>query len=185
MGRHSSPNQGPFVRSFVGWIAMWVAIAAITGVAVWFVVNALYGRGIDQQPAVANDRETQAPEPTQEPESEPVVATESPDPVETEESPDDEVKLITQDISVQVLNGTVQPDAGQNMSTRLTDLGFTVVAIEESSRVYNETTVFWSTPEAEDAARALAERFGWVAEPKPENLSPDVSLHVVVGADAP
>lgn len=163
---------------------MWVVIAAITGVAVWFGVNALGGRGIDP-PAVANDSETQAPEPTKEPETEPVVATESPEPAETpaQEDPDDQVKLITEGISVQVLNGTLQPDAGESMSTRLTDLGFTVVAVEESSRVYNETTVFWSTPEAEAAAQALADRFGWIAEPKPENLSPDVSLHVVVGAD--
>jgi hypothetical protein len=157
-------------------------LAALAGVAVWFVVNTLAGDGVRPQ-AVADDRETQAPEPTEDPETEPVVATETPAPVETEEAPDDDVKLITEGISVQVLNGTVQSDAGESMSTRLTDLGFSVVAIEESSRVYNETTVFWSTPEAEEAARALAERFGWLAEPKPENLSPDVSIHVVVGAD--
>ena len=161
---------------------MWVVIAAITGIAVWFLVNALGGDGV-QPRAVADDRETQAPEPTEEPETEPVVATETPAPVETEETPDDEVKLITEGISIQVLNGTLDGAAGENMSTRLTDLGYAVVAVEESSQAYAETTVFWSTPEAEEAALALAERFDWVAEPKPENLSPEVSLHVVVGAD--
>lgn len=162
---------------------MWVVIAAITGVAVWFLVNALGGGGVPPE-AVADDRETEAPKPTEEPETEPVVATETPAPVETEpeEAPED-VKLITEGISVQVLNGTTQADAGDSMSTRLTDLGYTVVAVEESSRAYNKTTVFWSSSEAEEAARALADRFGWFAEPKPENLSPDVSLHVVVGAD--
>jgi hypothetical protein len=161
---------------------MWVVIAAITGIAVWFLVNALGGGGVET-PAVADDRETQAPEPTEEPGTEPVVATETPTPVETEDVPDDEVRLITEGISVQVLNGTLQPDAGETMSGRLSDLGYTVVAVEESSQAYADTTVFWSTPEAEEAARALADRFGWVAEPKPENLSPEVSLHVVVGAD--
>jgi hypothetical protein len=161
---------------------MWVVIAAITGIAVWFLVNALGGEGV-QPRAVADDRETQAPEPTEEPETQPVVATETPAPVETEDTPDDEVKLITEGVSVQVLNGTLQPDAGEGMSARLSDLGFTVVAVEESSQAYTDTTVFWSTPDAEEAARALADRFGWVAEAKPENLSPEVSLHVVVGAD--
>jgi hypothetical protein len=29
----------------------------------------------------------------------------------------------------------------------------------------------------------LAGRFGWVALPKPDNLSAEVSIHVVVGQD--
>jgi hypothetical protein len=30
---------------------------------------------------------------------------------------------------------------------------------------------------------ALAQRFDWTAEEKPENLSAEVAVHVVVGAD--
>lgn len=165
---------------------MWVVIAMLTGGFVWFLVTQLGDTGVDPN-VVADDRETAAPEETREPETQPVVATEEPAPEETQDTETDDInedaKLITEGISVQVLNGTLQPDAGEGMSTRLTELGFTVVAVEESSRAYSETTVFWSVPEAEQAARALADRFGWIAEPKPENLSPDVSLHVVVGAD--
>ena len=69
------------------------------------------------------------------------------------------------------------------MADRLAGLGFVIEAVEGSSKTYPATTVFWSYPEAEDAARALAERFGWVAEAKPANLSETVAIHVVVGED--
>ncbi|HEV3472033.1 MAG TPA: LytR C-terminal domain-containing protein, partial [Actinomycetota bacterium] len=66
---------------------------------------------------------------------------------------------------------------------RLSELGYEVVAIEGSSKQYPATTVFWSHPRAQDAAEALAERFGWLAQPKPANLSATVDIHVVVGSD--
>jgi len=37
--------------------------------------------------------------------------------------------------------------------------------------------------EAQEAAERLAARQGWIAQPKPENLSDTVALHVVVGED--
>ena len=193
MGRHSSSDQGHFYRSFFGWIGLWAMIAAVTGIAVWFVVGALGG------PEGKNSVAAEAPAPVEtveEPEptvqgsrvvNESEADTETPAPDEdsgAEDAGEDKgVKLITEGISVQVLNGTTSAPAAQAMGDKLSGLGYSVVAIEESSRVYNETTVFWSTEASRDAAVALAQRFGWLAEPKPANLSDTVSFHVVVGAD--
>lgn len=180
MGRHSSPSQGPFYRSIAGWAALWVTIAVITGIAVWLTVTTIGGPEVTPT-AATEPRETSEPEPepTEESTDDPViVASVSPTPEETRTP-----ELITEGVTVQVLNGTAQPDAAQTMADRLGGLGFTVVTVEESSRTYQETTVFWSSDASREAAEALAVRFGWVAGPQPGNLSTSVSLHVVVGAD--
>lgn len=188
MGRHSSPNQGPFYRSFFSWIGLWAMIAAVTGIAVWLLVGAIGGGQPQRSVAAGVDVDTPSkPEPTV---SGLRVASE-PDPTPTEErvaratsDPKEEpVELITKGVTVQVLNGTLKPNAGLGVADRLSSLGYSIVAVEESSRVYSETTVFWSTDASREAAVALAERFGWVAERKPANLSDTVSFHVVVGAD--
>jgi hypothetical protein len=62
-------------------------------------------------------------------------------------------------------------------------LGFEIVTVVDAARIYEETTIFWSTDESRPAAEALASRFGWIVESKPANLSADVSVHVVVGQD--
>ena len=182
MGRHSSPSQGPFYRSIVGWAALWVTIAVITGISVWLIVNTIGGPEVSPTAAIES-RETAEPdpEPTEVSTDDPVIVASvspTPEPAETEST-----ELITEGVTVQVLNGTSQPDAGEAMADRLGGLGYTVVTVEESSQIYEETTVFWSTEESREAAEALAGRFGWQAEPKPENLSSGVSVHVVVGAD--
>ena len=199
MGRHSSSDQGHFYRSFFGWVGLWAMIAVVTGIAVWFVVGLIAG-GDAQDPLAADSRPQQVAEPETdtepEPEPEPTVSgarivnesttdVETPAPAETQEpkEKDDGGKLITEGVSIQVLNGTTDPAAAQAMGDKLSGLGYSVVAIEESSVVYDQTTVFWSTEASKDAAVALAERFGWLAEPKPTNLADTVSLHVVVGAD--
>lgn len=190
MGRHSSPEQSHFYRSFIGWVGLWAVIAAVTGAAVWFIVSALGGP--DAQKPVAADRDREVADEATVPE--PTVSgarivnveqTPAPEPTgtPTTRSPEDDVKLITEGVSVQVLNGTADAGAGQAMADRLTDLGYTVVTVEESSRPYPQTTVFWSTDAYREAATALAERHGWMAEAKPANLADTVSLHVVVGAD--
>jgi hypothetical protein len=91
--------------------------------------------------------------------------------------------LITEGISVQILNASGTAGAEEAMSDRLERLGFDVAAVAPASTEYPETTVFWSFEESKPAARALANRFGWVAEPKPDNLSATVDIHVVVGED--
>lgn len=186
MGRHSSPDQGHFYRSFAGWIALWAVIAAVTGVAVWFIVGALGGPEAQRPIAAERNRSDKEEMPSPKVSGARVASTTappSPAPTATMDTEPDESKLITEGISIQVLNGTADPAAADAMAERLTELGFTVVAVEESSERYPQTTVFWSTDASQDAATALAESAGWVAEAKPGNLSPEVSLHVVVGAD--
>lgn len=96
--------------------------------------------------------------------------------------PDEPAPLITDGITVQVLNGTADATADDLMANRLARLGFDVIAIDVSTS-YAETTVLWSYAEAEPAAQALGARFGWHVAPKPDNLSSQVAIHVVVGDD--
>ena len=182
MGRHSSPAQGAFYRSIISWALPWLMIAAVVLVAVVIAIDAVGGDDLDALPTAKQTRSAE-PEPTEDPtpSSEPV---ETPEPKDTpkDEPKDKEVALIT-DVTVQVLNGTGVTDADDRMADRLSELGYEVVAIEGSSKQYSATTVFWSHPDAQKAAEALAERFGWLAQAKPDNLSATVDLHVVVGTD--
>lgn len=183
MGRHSSPSQGPFYRSIAGWATLWITIAVITGIGVWLIVKTIGGPEVE--PTVGRDTTETAeaePEPTEESTDDPVIVA-SVSPTAEPEETGDSVELITEGVTVQVLNGTLQPEAAQAMADRLGGLGYTVVTVEESSQVYQDTTVFWSADASREAAEALAGRFGWKAEPKPDNLSSAVSIHVVVGAD--
>lgn len=187
-GRHSSPDQVHFYKSVVAWFLPWVLIAAVVGTAVWIAVEAVSGATEGSSPVAAASspaEATDAPDPTPEPETpEPKESAEpSPDPTsEPTKAPEDE-PLITEGITVQVLNATDSAEADDRMADKLSKLGFTVVAVESAASRYDATTVFWSTEAAKEAAQRLADKFGWVAEAKPENLSTTVSLHVVVGAD--
>lgn len=182
MGRHSSPEQGPFYRSIVGWLLPWFMIAAVVLVAVAVAVDAVGGNDLETTPAARETRPPVEESPT--PESTPTpTPTPEPTPKPQRTRKAEEPALITEDVTVQVLNGTGVADADDRMAQRLGSLGYEVVAIEGASKEYSQTTVFWSFPEAQEAAEALAQRFGWAAEPKPGNLSSTVDLHVVVGAD--
>lgn len=188
-GRHSSPDQLHFYKSVVAWFLPWVLIAVVVGTAVWIAVEAVGGAtegstpvaaattpATTDEPEATPEPETPKPDKTPEPSAEP-TAKPTPEPTPEPEP------LITEGITVQVLNATDSGDADDHMADKLSKLGFTVVAVESASSRYDATTVFWSTDAAKDAAQRLADRFGWVAEAKPENLSTTVSLHVVVGAD--
>ena len=175
-GRHSSPDQVHFYKSVVAWFLPWVLIAVVVGTAVWIAVEAVSGASESASPVAAS---TPTAEPTEKPE--PTPEPETPEPDKTPKP--SEEPLITEGITVQVLNATDSAEADDRMADKLSKLGFTVVAVESASSRYDATTVFWSTDETKDAAQRLADRFGWVAEAKPENLSTTVSLHVVVGVD--
>jgi hypothetical protein len=187
MGKHSSPEQGPFYRSFVAWLFPWILIGAAVLATVYVAVDVV---GKD------DTKITSAAKPTRTPPSEETTApveTETPEPVESETPEPDETDepagggsdkpLITEDITVQVLNGTASTEADDRMADRLSSLGYEVVAVQGSSKQYSETTVFWSFPGAQEAAERLAAKFGWVAALKPSNLSSTVDIHLVVGAD--
>ena len=188
MGKHSSPEQGPFYRSFVAWLFPWILIGIFVLGAVYVAVD-LVGKDDTKLTPAAKPSRTAAPaEETVEP-----VETETPDPVESETPEPDESKepndgrsdkpLITEDITIQVLNGTASTEADDRMADRLSSLGYEVVAVQGSSKQYSDTTVFWSFPEAQEAAERLADKFGWASAMKPSNLSSTVDIHVVVGAD--
>ncbi|MGH2695296.1 MAG: LytR C-terminal domain-containing protein [Actinomycetota bacterium] len=178
-GRHSSTQQGPFVWSVVAWLLPWVLIAAVAGVAVSIAVDALGRDALETPPpTAATESPSPSPSPTRSPTAAPTRTTKSPSkPAETQ------VDLITEGITVQVLNATGSSSADDVMADRLASLGFEVISVDSAAGSYERTTVFWSYPDAREAAEALARRFGWVVQEKPANLSATVALHVVVGAD--
>jgi hypothetical protein len=155
-------------------------ITIVVGIGVWILVDYL-GRPDIKTPTVAA-----SPSPSRTRVAARSSPTETPEPVETptpEPTKRKNVRLITNGVSVQVLNGTDSPEAGESMAARLSGLGFAVITVESSSKQYRTTTVYWSFPRAREAAEALAQRFGWIADEKPGNLADTVSLHVVVGRD--
>jgi hypothetical protein len=185
MGRHSSPEQWPYYRSVAGWFLPWLLVAGVVGVALWVAVASLGGDdGVS--PALSRDRspspKTETVAPVAPPPTEKATPKkDKPPKPEDTEAPDQE--LITDGITVQVLNASGTTGAEDPVVSELTELGFDIAAVVEASKIYEETTVFWSTDDARPAAEALAARFGWIAESKPANLSTDVSVHVVVGQD--
>lgn len=187
MGRHSAGKKGPFYRSLLGWFLPWLLIAAVVAAAVWVLVMTLGGdETTDPPPAAGESSPAATPTPS---ESEREVVVASPTPAQNETPKPDKTRsdkpkpLITDGINVQVLNSTADTSVDDAMAERLTGLGFTVEAIDDASRTYQRTVVFWSFPEAQKAAERLAARFGWDVEAKPANLSETVALHVVVGLD--
>ena len=188
MGRHSKGDQGPFYRSLLGWFLPWILIALVVGVAIWFLVSAIGGDEVTPSAADRSPSPSESPEPSPS-ETEIVLASPKPSatqkakPKPTKSKEPKEVALITEDMNVQVLNGTADTSVDDAVASTLTGLGFRIEAIDDSSKAYARTTVFWSYPESQKAAEALAARMGWVAQPKPENLSDTVALHVVVGED--
>lgn len=153
-------------------------IASVVGTGVWFAVDAVSGEELEEPPVMAAD-ESPRSSPTRSPA--PPSPSLSPTPTNTQSPSASE--LITEGVSIQVLNGTMIAGAEQRVAGELGALGFHIAAVQEATERYEATTVFWSRPEWEPAAAALAARFGWEVAEKPVNLSDEVSIHVVVGAD--
>ena len=187
MGKHSSPEQGPFYRSFLAWLFPWILIGIFVLVAVWVAVDVV-GKDDTTIPTARSSRSA----PEEQRSSEPVVS-ETPVPVasatpepEVSDEPEDtgsSKPLITRGITIQVLNGTASTEVDDRMADRLSSLGYEVVAVQGSSKQYPQTTVYCSFPDAREAAERLAEKFGWLVDAKPSNLSSTVDIHVVVGSD--
>lgn len=133
--------------------------------------------GTDQPDRSVEPEATASEEPTATPSAEP-------SPSESERAkPRPPVRLVTEGVTIQVLNGTNDPEAGNAMADELTKLGFQVVTVEATSKPYKATTVYWSFPDATKAGEALAAKRGWEVDQKPGNLADTVHLHVVVGSD--
>lgn len=189
MGRHSSGARGPYMRSVLGWAFPWILIAGVVIAAVWFTVNAVGGRQI----ALENGNPSGTSSPNSEPEP---TTTETPGPKRSRSNsspsptptprrtpkgdPDD---LITEGVSVQVVNGTGGIEgAAAAMADRLASLGYRVEAMVTGLTV-DQTAVYWSTDTDREAAVALANRFGWASGPASPNLTRTVDIHVIVAAD--
>ena len=195
MGRHSSHQQGPYVRSILTWAVPWLVVAIVVGAAVWVAVDTVGGDGVslDTAPPSPSSRPSASPSATESPVA--VVAsptparkpspTPSPEPSpkkKRREKERDEPGLVTQGITVQVLNGTGGVEgAAEAMADRLAQLGYHVEAVTDGLTV-SQSVVYWSAEDSREAAIALAEHFGWIAGPAPSNLSGEVDLHVIVSA---
>lgn len=181
MGRHSSPEQGPFYGSVIRWFLPWAVSLIIIGVVVWVAAGTFGG---DDGTPVAQS----SPSPTPSRSKAPV---ESPSPTPTPKAspspkPSPSESLITKGVTLQVLNASGDSDADDRIADRLDQLGFEVVTVEDSLSDLTETHVYWAHPGAQAAARALAKKMGWIAEAQPSelSLSAEVDLHILVGADA-
>ena len=93
-------------------------------------------------------------------------------------------QLITDGVTVQILNGTRSGRAGSQMLSRLSSLGYHILVVNTAARRYHRTTVFWTSGADKRPAVALARHFAWRARPAPNNLSATVTTHVVVGRNA-
>ena len=178
MGRHSSPQQWRYYLSILKYALPWILVSVVGVSAVWAGVGALGDDELNPSKGpVVSEAENPRPRRQATPRATPV------EPNETPEEPEEEVPLVTEGMTVQVLNGTNVTGVDQAMADRLQGLGYQVVNVVPAAVTYAETTVLWSYAESEEAAARLAERFGWRVKPKPDNLSTQVALHVVVGAD--
>jgi hypothetical protein len=189
MGRHSTHDQSEFLRSAFMWFLPWL-LAAVVGIgAVWIAIDAAFG-GNGESPSEDPPNRAAAADASPTPEEPPSVMA-SPGPEKSEQpekKPDEEKKkkkddeLISKGVPIQVLNGTSSFDAGERTADELEGLGFEIVAINPWLTT-PETVVYWASPNDEKAATLLADKYGWEAQPKPEELSSEVRLHVLIGAD--
>ena len=188
MGRRSSADLIPFYRSVIGWFLPWALIAGVVAVALVLALDAVggpgeaspkAGDGVAESPSStlpSLDKEPPTPPPDSTPSTEP---TESGDPSDKKPPPSN----LGAGISVQILSGQGAESVAQRLERRLQALGYVIVVTSPTSGNHPRTTVHWSTPADKEDAQALADAFGWLAEQRPENLSPTVNIHVVIGAD--
>lgn len=169
------------------WVVRLVGLAVVMAVAFW-VVGEMRGDG-DEAPTAA------APTPTATataggpdgPTTPPATATPTPDQGATGSpsptAPGD-ASIAPGEVSVQVLDAAGDDgSAAADVAVRLREAGYSVVAENQAIRNYEQTTVFY-TEGSQSKARQVADQFGYpVVEPKLDNLSDTVDLHVVVGAD--
>lgn len=197
MGKHSSPERAPFFRSIGAWALPWLLIVVVIAVA---LIVALDMVGDDPVRTSSDDdveaastpgtaasqgRRSGSKDDAQEKahKEKERKGKQERDPTDEPAEIDAKSKLKPDGLTVQVLNGTGDGEADDVMADKLARLGYTVVAVSPSSRAYPRTTVFW-VGDAQKSASQLAERFEWKVDPAPDNLSREVDLHVVVGADS-
>lgn len=192
-GRHSAGNELAFYRSAALWFLPWFLVAVVALTAVWIAVDALGNetagpleRSSDKAAAAGDPSPSPSPTPTPEmsptptPETSPTPSS-SPSPKPAEDKGDAE--LITDGVTVQVLNSTSDQGAEDALVKKLEDWGFEIFAVNPYL-VQEKSVVYWSSQDSKAAAEALADRLGWDAAAKPADLSSEVSVHLLVGNDA-
>lgn len=128
----------------------------------------------DEPSPVVTETATEAPSPT--PTSEPSPTATAPATGEFDPS----------EISVQVLDAVLDDggEASKRVMEELQADGYRVVARNQAVKRYDVTTVMY-TAGNEAKARQIAAQYGFSrVEPQPGNLSEQVDIHLVVGADA-
>lgn len=181
MGRHSSPGQWSYYRSVAGWALPWIVGAIILGLGIVIGLDALGSDELTGAPAPAATSPSPTPEPSAPAEPSPTPKPRGLEPDRGRPRKGD--ALVTEGVTVQVLNGTLVAGAGAAVAERLSGLGFDVVAVGDALKGYESTTVFWTSPGGRRSARSLGGRMGWEVARRPANLSDAVDVHVVVGAD--
>ena len=185
MGRHSTTDQTEFYRTAATWFLPW-ALAAVVGLgALWIAIDAIGGEAAapperDSEAKIVAGNPSPSPSPTPEPSPTPTATSE--DGKSDEGGKSKKLKLVSDGVPVQVLNGTSVSDADDLMADKLARLGFDIIAVNPW-HPSPTTVVYWSTAEGKKAADALAAKYGWHSEPQPGDLSTEVTLHVLVGAD--
>lgn len=184
MGRHSSTDQGAFYRSAAIWLLPWTIVTVIALAAVWIAVDALGG---DVRPTSVNEPGKEpvvgaSDDPGADATDDSPVRSPSPDPRPKKEKEKGGNELIIEGVSVQVLNGTDDVDADDRLAGELESLGFEIGAVNPYVKS-EKTVVYWSSDASQAAAEAIGDRFDWEVEPKPEELSSEVSVHILIGAD--
>lgn len=183
-GRHSSDAPWRYYASVALYFVPWILVAVIIVGGVWVGVGAMGDDELETKPpGGAQESSTPTVSPSPDPVESETPSPEAEDDGEKKAEADKNVELITENITVQVLNGTGDSDADDDMAGTLAGLGYEVIAVDSASVAYSSTTVLWSYAESRTAAERLARRFGWRVGPKPDNLSTSVALHVIVGAD--
>jgi hypothetical protein len=179
------------MKSAFMWFLPWL-LGAVVGIgAVWIAIDAAFGGATESPPDQPSERAVGAADSSPSVESSPVETPASEGtPTPSEEAEPEKKKrekkdarLIGEGVPIQILNGTSLPDADDRVAADLEPFGFEIVAMNPWHAT-PVTVVYWSTPDDEKTATLLAKEFGWTAQPKPEELSTEVSLHIVVGADA-
>ena len=188
MARHVDPNDTSFRRSLLRAAAGGVAALVLT-----FAITAVLTRtgqiGDGGGPAMiltappsdvptvvaAETTDPPTPEPELEP-SQPPPTTPAPEPTEVTEEP-------VTGVTVQVLEQVGAEAQAAEAAEVLRQLGYDVVAVNTTDRQVDTTTVLASPgyAEAAEQLKSLDARFGVVAAN--DGFSPDVNLHVIVGAD--
>lgn len=165
------------------------------------------GEAADEEDVASGDEDAEpvpTPDDTADGEQSGDEAEPEPEPAESEpEAPEDDTDGVDQDdgddqddpgdgdrefapdsVTVQVLDG-YQEDGGSaaaSVASALRETGYRVVAENPSLR-YEVTTVLWTAGFEDQARQVAADLGGAEVRPKPDNLSDQVQVHVVVGAD--